>query len=157
RLVGVPPGQAPVAWTVGDGIEDLGREQQLVAHLPLLEPGPDDRLGDAAAVAVGGVEIVDAGVPGVVHQGEGRCLVLSLPEQLRRRADAAESPAAQPEDRDSHPGPPKEAVLHPFVEMVRLCVVAIIGCTRCPYSSRHAFAINRTSPAFRWRVAYCSG
>src|SRR5207244_12967869 len=112
RLRDVPSGQAPVAWTVGDGVEDLGREQQLVAHLPLLEPGPDDRLGDPAAVAVGGVELVDAGVAGTVHEGEGRHLVLSLPELLRRRADAAESPAAQPEDRASHPRPPTQAAHH---------------------------------------------
>src|SRR6202043_645402 len=72
----------------------------------------NDPLRDSAAIAVGGIEIIDAGIPGAVHYGEGCPLVLSLPEQLRRRADAAKSPAAQPQDRDPHPGPPEQPVVH---------------------------------------------
>ena len=66
-------------------------------------PAADRPLAAAAAVGVGGVEPVDPGRPGRVHQRER--LVLGQPpaEELRRRADSAEVPAAQRDARDSEP------------------------------------------------------
>src|ERR1700704_272291 len=72
----------------------------------------------------------------MVHQGKGGSLVLPLAEQLRRRANATKSPAAQPQHRDPHPGPPKRAVLHSLVEMVSVAAIAIIGRTRMSVQQR---------------------
>src|SRR5947207_429550 len=93
RLHDVPPRKAPVHRALGERIEHLGRDDG-VAYVALLQPGTDHPLGRPTAVAVRGVKVVDTRVPGVVHQGEGCLLVLSLPEKLRSRANPSESPAA---------------------------------------------------------------
>ena len=46
------------------------------------QPAPDHLLRASTAVGVGGVEEVDTELEGVVHEGEGRPLVLSLPKAL---------------------------------------------------------------------------
>src|SRR5207302_10313110 len=112
--------KAPVHRTLGNRIEHLGGNDR-VADLTLLQPIPDHPLGGPATIAVRRVKVVDARVPGVVHKGEGRLFVLPLPEQLRGRTNPAESPAAEPQHRDTHPGPPQRAVLHcASAEMVKV-------------------------------------
>ena len=58
-------------------------------------PAADRPLAATAAVSVGGVEPADAGLPGRVHQLERLTIGQPLAEELRRRADPAEVPAAQ--------------------------------------------------------------
>ena len=80
RLPEVATGKPLILRPAGDRIPDLGREDQLVADLSLGEPGADDRFRHAAPIAIGCVEVVDALVPGSVHQGEGGRLVFPLAE-----------------------------------------------------------------------------
>src|SRR5438105_12337807 len=135
---------------LGEGIEHLGRDDG-VAYVALLQPGTDHPLGGPTAVTVRGVKVVDTRVPGVVHQGEGCLLVLSLPEKLRGRANPSESPAAESQHRDAHPGAPQRAVIHSAsAEMVK--VLSLLS------SASHAGAASRApasgarhrTPCHRW-------
>ena len=64
-------------------------------HGPRRDPGADRRLAAPAAVRVGGVEVADPELPGGVHQRERLVLGQALPEERRRRPDAAEVAAAE--------------------------------------------------------------
>ena len=106
--------EAAVVGTIAHGVEHLGAEEDLIPHAGslLLEPGADEGLAPAPAIGVGGVEEVDAGLEGAVHQRERVPLVLALAVELRRRTDAAEVPAAQPEAGDPEAGRSQSSILH---------------------------------------------
>ena len=101
RLHDVASRKAPVLRTLGERIEHLGREDEPVANLPLPQPAANHPLGRPATIAVRRVEVVDARVPGVVHQGEGRFLVLPPSEELGGRAYSPKSSTAKPQHRDA--------------------------------------------------------
>src|SRR5207302_3533336 len=59
------------------------------------DPRTDRGLRAAASVGVGRVDPAEAELPGRVHDRERLLLRLTLPEELRRRADPAEIAAAE--------------------------------------------------------------
>ena len=85
-----------------------------VAHGGALrrEPLADPRLAASAAVRVGGVERRDPEIPGRVHDPRRLLARDALPEERRRRADAAEVAAAEDDPRDRDAAPPELAPLH---------------------------------------------
>ena len=85
----------------------------MVTQLAFFEPGADDPLRFSTAVAVGSVEIVDPCIDRTVHQRKGGRAILTLAEQLGRRADTPEAAAAEAEDGYAHAGSPEISVLHP--------------------------------------------
>ena len=60
--------EAAIVGIAGDRPEDLAAQQD--RRIALAAPGPDPALAPAAAVGRGGVEEVDAGRPGGVHERE---------------------------------------------------------------------------------------
>src|SRR6185436_6800302 len=77
-----------------------------------LQPAADEALAAPAAVSVGGVEDVDAGLERAIHQRPRLPLVVAHPEELRRRSDAAEVAAAERDPRDLQTRRPETPVLH---------------------------------------------
>ncbi len=72
-------GEAQVVGTVAHREATLGGDDE-VAQLLALEPAPDDLLGGAVAVDVGGVEEIATGLDIGVHHLKGRGLVGFLAE-----------------------------------------------------------------------------
>ena len=89
---------------------DLRAEQNRLAALaaPLADPG----LAAPTAVGGRGVEERDPCGPGSVHQGERLHLGLALPKELRRRADPAEVPAAEPDPGKLEAGSAQLPIVH---------------------------------------------
>ena len=88
------------------------RAEQQNRLAALTAPLADPALATPTAVGGGGVEERDPGGPGSVHQR--KCLVLGLPpaEELRRRADPAEVPAAEPDSRELEAGSTQLPIVH---------------------------------------------
>ena len=106
--------QAAIVRPGPDRIEHLRADEQLLPRRRRLSPAaiPDAGFAAAAAVGVGGVEEIDAGIERAIHQRERLRLVLAHSEERRRRADAAEVAAAQPEPRHLQPGRSEAPVVH---------------------------------------------
>ena len=66
----------------------------------------------ADAYGGGRVERPDPELPGRVHDRERLVLGLAVPEELGRRADAAEVPAAEDDPRHPDPASPEPPLLH---------------------------------------------
>jgi len=77
-----------------------------------LQPPPDERFTAPAAVRVGGVEHVDAGLERPVHQLERLRLVLAHAVEGGRRSDAAEVAASEHEARYLQAGRSQAPVVH---------------------------------------------
>src|SRR5262245_20595798 len=77
-----------------------------------LEPLADVRFAAPAAVGIGGVEEVDAQLPGHVHQRESLFLGLALAEEGGRAAHAAEVATAQAHGGDFEARPSQAFVMH---------------------------------------------
>ena len=96
---------------VEGGAIALGGQHHLVAAAGLGEPAPDDLLGAAAmpltAVAVGGVEEVDARVEGAVHDGV----------RVLFRGVRAEVHGAEHDARDEKAGTTEVGVLHGVLQL----------------------------------------
>ena len=105
ELADDPLGREPVVGARVHRVVRLGREHR--ANAPAPHPGADHPLAAAAAVGVGGVEVVDPLLPRGVHQRERLVLAQPLTEQLGRRADAAEVAAAERDARDRELGAPQ--------------------------------------------------
>ncbi len=86
--------KALVARRAGRRVEDLRRQPDPLGPL-LGQPASDELLAPPASVGVAGVEPMDAAGPRRVHDRDGRLLVDPLAEELGRRSDAAEVPAAE--------------------------------------------------------------
>ncbi len=97
----VPARQPAIIGTGADRVEDFRAEEHLLANRGPLRPQPaaDIRFAAPAAVRVGGIEKVHAGVSRVIEQGECLLFVLTHAEERRCRADPAEVAAAQTESR----------------------------------------------------------
>src|SRR5205085_1854143 len=111
---------------VAHRVEHLRADQQLAAHgrAPGFEPRADVALAPPAAVCVGGIEKIDAKLPGGVHNRKRLLLGLALAEEARRAADSAEVPAAQRDRRDLEAGATKVFVLHCVAsDVIDLCVM----------------------------------
>jgi len=106
--------QPAIVWPRTDRIEHLRAEKQLLADGRALgiQPAADPRFAAAAAVGVRGIEEVDAGVVGAVHQRECLRFGFSCAEECRRRADAAEIAAAKAKTRYTKPGRSQPPILH---------------------------------------------
>ncbi len=93
-------------------VEDLAAEQQTIPNgaVLALQPVADEGLAAAAAIGVGGVEPVDAQLPGHVHEHEGLGFRLTHAVELGGAAHAAEVAAAEPERRDLETGPAERTV-----------------------------------------------
>src|SRR5262249_13577582 len=98
-----------------DRIEHLGAEHELIADARslLLQPAPDPCLAAAAAVGVGGIEHVDAGLERAVHQGERLFFGLAHPEERRRASDPAAIAPPERQPRYLQPGSSATPILHP--------------------------------------------
>src|SRR5205823_6814195 len=93
----VAAGESTVVGPRTDGIEDLGAENDVLAHLGAArrEPLSDPAFAPPAAVRVRGVEEVDPHLPRGVHDAKGVIAIFALPEEGRRAPDAAEVAAAE--------------------------------------------------------------
>src|SRR5437588_5749215 len=95
-------------------VVDLRGELDPLAHIGAFraEPVADVGLAPPAAVGVRGVEGRDPEVPRGVHEREGLVARLAVAEELRRRADPAEVPAAEDDPRDLEAAPAERTPLH---------------------------------------------
>ena len=95
-------------------VERLRLDGDRVAHRRALlrEPLADPALAATAAVGVCRVERPDPELPARVHDPERLVVRDPLPEERRRRADAAEVAAAEDDPRDGDPAPPELPPLH---------------------------------------------
>ena len=89
--------QAAIVRAIADRIEHLRAEQQLIAHRAAfgLQPRADVALAAPAAIGIGGVEEVDAQLPGGIHDREGLLLGLARP----KNAGALPIPPKLPQPR----------------------------------------------------------
>ena len=106
--------QAAIVRPGADRIEHLRAEEQLIAcSRPFpLEPLSDEGLAPAAAIGIGGVEEIDAGIRRAVHQLECLRLVLAPPVEFGRRSHAAEIPASQAKTRNLQAGRAQPPIVH---------------------------------------------
>ena len=101
----VIPRAAPVVYFPAHGAIDLGGDHQ---PIPLPTGGDglaDDALAHAPVVHIGGVDEVDAGVQGSVHDIDA----------LRFRGRAAEVHGAQAQGRHPDAGPAQSAIVHGLI------------------------------------------
>ena len=100
------PRQTAVVRPRPDRVEDFRAEKELLPDRRAfrLQPSANVAFAAAAAVGIGGVEEVDPAVDRTIHQIERLRLGLAHAEELGRRADAAEVPAAQAQARDPKAG-----------------------------------------------------
>src|SRR5438105_9588713 len=95
-------------------VVDLRGELDPLADLRAFraEPVADVGLAPPAAVGVRGVEGRDPELPSSVHEREGLVARLAVAEELRRRADPAEVPAAEDDPRDLEAAPAERTPIH---------------------------------------------
>ena len=138
RVADVARREAAVVGPLGHRAVDLRREHDLLAPASALrEPAADDRLGRArtlvAAVAVGGVEEVDAVLERAVHDDARVGLARQRPE-----VHGAETQLAHPQR-----GTSESAVLHVIALFGRASVsLAFDTALRRPYSASLAAAAH---------------
>ena len=113
-LQDVPARQPAIVRPGPDRIEHLRAEEQLLPDRRSLrlQPSADVAFAAAAAVRVGGVEEIDAGIDRAIHQVERLRLGLAHAEKRRRRADAAEVAAAEPQARNLKAGRSQSSIVH---------------------------------------------
>ncbi|MNL14788.1 hypothetical protein D3C87_1357450 [compost metagenome] len=99
--------EPPIVRALAHRLVDLGRQDDPVAPTALSQPAPDDLLGEAVAllhirrlgatVHVCGIEEVDVGLQGAVHDLEGGWLVRQLTEVQGAQAQPADQQTGAPQ------------------------------------------------------------
>ena len=108
--------------TANIGILGAAREVQQVGQGPRLEPAADDTLGQpVGAVDVGGVEEVDAGIEGPVHDAKCRLLVAADLIEHRTLIVFTEGQSAETQARNLEPACPEVSVFHDSLPHDRGC------------------------------------